>query len=181
MTYGIPWLYDALIEQLSTEDLLLLAEVNGEGSSNTRNMGSIEDPFNVSVAPVELLARRVTKEGRAKLKLVIAGVRVDKCGICLTQFRPKENGAFPECQHWWAFIQCSPVQLLTWLRLAFTKHVYSDGLLDPRPVPFVGPIFVRVDSRIFPSRTVWFCITIATAAFLFRILINSLNQHIDGS
>jgi hypothetical protein len=77
-----------------------LAEVNGEGSSNTRNMGSVEDPFNVSVAPVELLARRVTKEGRAKLKLVIAGVRVDKCGICLAQFRSKENGAFPECQHW---------------------------------------------------------------------------------
>lgn len=63
-------------------------------------MGSMEDPFNVSVAPVELLSRRITKEGRAKLKLVIAGVRVEKCGICLTQFRPNEKGAFPECQHW---------------------------------------------------------------------------------
>ena len=56
-------------------------------------------PLNASVGRIELLHRRTTKDGKAKLKLVLAGVRVDNCGICLAQFREREIGALTDCLH----------------------------------------------------------------------------------
>lgn len=52
------------------------------------------------VGQVEIERRRVTKDGRTKLKLMLLGVRVDKCGICLSQFKEGERAALgPTCQH----------------------------------------------------------------------------------
>ncbi|EPS96137.1 hypothetical protein FOMPIDRAFT_61871, partial [Fomitopsis schrenkii] len=49
---------------------------------------------------VEVERRRVTKDGRVKLKLTLLGVIVDKCGICLSQFKDEELAALaPVCQH----------------------------------------------------------------------------------
>lgn len=52
------------------------------------------------VGKIEVERKRVTKDGRTKLKLALLGVRVDKCGICLSQFKEDESAALgPTCQH----------------------------------------------------------------------------------
>ncbi|KAH7905952.1 hypothetical protein BJ138DRAFT_1016970, partial [Hygrophoropsis aurantiaca] len=49
---------------------------------------------------VEVERRRVTRDGRVKLKLSLLGLVVDKCSICLSQFRDKESGVLgAKCQH----------------------------------------------------------------------------------
>ncbi|KAH9921583.1 hypothetical protein B0H21DRAFT_701624, partial [Amylocystis lapponica] len=52
------------------------------------------------VGRIEQERRRVMKDGRVKLKLTLLGAVVDKCGICLSQFREAEIGALgAACQH----------------------------------------------------------------------------------
>ncbi|KAI0777817.1 hypothetical protein BD413DRAFT_467515 [Trametes elegans] len=52
------------------------------------------------IGAVEVQRRRVLKDGRVKLKLSLLGVAVDRCGICLSQFRRAERGALtPVCRH----------------------------------------------------------------------------------
>ncbi|TDL22777.1 hypothetical protein BD410DRAFT_722463, partial [Rickenella mellea] len=48
---------------------------------------------------VEMERRRVTKDGRVKLKLSLFGVVVDKCGICLSQFKKDDSAYLVHCQH----------------------------------------------------------------------------------
>ena len=49
---------------------------------------------------VSVDSRRVTKDGKVKLKLSLLGVRVAKCPICLAQFKKDERGVIlPECGH----------------------------------------------------------------------------------
>lgn len=49
---------------------------------------------------VEVKRRRVLKDGRVKLKLSLLGVPVDRCGVCLSQFRKDERAALtPVCRH----------------------------------------------------------------------------------
>ncbi len=49
---------------------------------------------------VEVTRRRVLKDGRVKLKLSLLGVAVDRCGICMSQFRCDERAALtPVCKH----------------------------------------------------------------------------------
>lgn len=43
--------------------------------------------LDLNVGLIEIQRRRVMKDGRVKLKLSLMGVGVDKCGICLTQFK----------------------------------------------------------------------------------------------
>ncbi|KAI0327622.1 hypothetical protein GY45DRAFT_1256668, partial [Cubamyces sp. BRFM 1775] len=52
------------------------------------------------IGQVEVQRRRVLKDGRVKLKLSLLGVAVDRCGVCLSQFRREERGALtPVCRH----------------------------------------------------------------------------------
>lgn len=45
-------------------------------------------------------SRRVTPQGKVKLKLSLLGVRVTKCPICLGQFKKDDKGVLlPECGH----------------------------------------------------------------------------------
>jgi len=84
------------------EDLLLLEEVNGPSSSSSaRRMGhgTSNQLLNASVGLIELLHRRTTKDGKAKLKMVLAGQRVERCDICLAQFKSGESGALTDCSH----------------------------------------------------------------------------------
>ncbi|KAI0646719.1 hypothetical protein C8Q79DRAFT_909263, partial [Trametes meyenii] len=49
---------------------------------------------------VEIERRRVLKDGRVKLKMSLLGVAIDRCGVCLSQFRQGEKGALtPVCRH----------------------------------------------------------------------------------
>jgi hypothetical protein len=70
----------------------------GEHSAEAEEIES-EDiaPF---VAKIEVQRRRVTKDGRVKLKLSLLGVSVAKCGVCLSQFKDAEWAALgATCQH----------------------------------------------------------------------------------
>jgi hypothetical protein len=62
---------------------------------------SVDPPssWSPSKGQIELIRRRVTKDGRVKLKLELLGVAVDKCGICLSQFKEGEAGVLLRCQH----------------------------------------------------------------------------------
>lgn len=52
------------------------------------------------IGRIEVERRRVMKDGRVKVKLTLLGVDIDKCGICLTQFKDEELAALaPICQH----------------------------------------------------------------------------------
>ncbi|WVW80994.1 hypothetical protein I302_102985 [Kwoniella bestiolae CBS 10118] len=45
-------------------------------------------------------SRRTTPQGKVKLKLSLLGMRVTKCGICLSQFKSGEKGVMlPMCSH----------------------------------------------------------------------------------
>ncbi|KAF9235535.1 hypothetical protein BU15DRAFT_51301, partial [Melanogaster broomeanus] len=71
------------------------------------------------VGRVELVRRRVTRDGRIKLKMSLFGVNVGKCTICMTQFRDGDrsilgancNHAFHEncLQSWLARSQTCPL------------------------------------------------------------------------
>ncbi|KAI0824956.1 hypothetical protein BC628DRAFT_1321524 [Trametes gibbosa] len=66
------------------------------------------------VGAVEVERRRVLRDGRVKLKLALLGVAVDRCGVCLSQFRRAERGALtPVCRH--SFHEAC---LRRWLRTA---------------------------------------------------------------
>ncbi len=65
------------------------------GSTST----AVDDLGNVFVGKVAVDRRRVTKDGRTKLKLSLFGVVVDKCTICLTQFKEGSWSCLLPCQH----------------------------------------------------------------------------------
>ncbi|OCB86621.1 hypothetical protein A7U60_g6300 [Sanghuangporus baumii] len=81
----------------SYDDLLLLEEIMGPaiGTPNQQQV-VLED---IPLGRVEVLRRRVTKDGRTKLKLALLGVVVDKCGICLVQFKGDAFACLLPCRH----------------------------------------------------------------------------------
>ena len=93
------------------------------------------DPFAVDAVSlqtppagrVEVQRRRVTKDGRVKLKLALMGVVVDKCGICLTQFKDAEVACLgTHCQHAYVFLVPSScmAQDVEWLTHRDRFHEY---------------------------------------------------------
>lgn len=70
------------------------------------------------VGRVEVQRRRVTKNGRVKLKLTLLGIGVDNCGVCLSQFRDADWGALgPRCQH--SYVLCFSIPI----RLTLINHL----------------------------------------------------------
>lgn len=53
----------------------------------------------LSVGMIECDSRRITKEGKVKQKLSCVGVRVDKCPICIAQFREGQRAVILNCGH----------------------------------------------------------------------------------
>lgn len=52
------------------------------------------------VGNVELVRRRVTRDGRVKLKMSLLGVAVEKCAICMTRFKEGDGGILgASCHH----------------------------------------------------------------------------------
>ena len=53
----------------------------------------------IHTSSVEVSSRRTTSDGRTKVKLALLGMRVERCGVCLMQFREGEVGAKTMCEH----------------------------------------------------------------------------------
>ena len=87
------------------QDFLRIAEIAGPATS-------IESTP-VQLPPtgrVELKRRRVTKDGRVRLKLTLMDIVVDKCGICLSKFKEAEVACHgTTCRHTYA---CSTAHLI---------------------------------------------------------------------
>ncbi|EJD40205.1 hypothetical protein AURDEDRAFT_115975 [Auricularia subglabra TFB-10046 SS5] len=76
-------------------DLTLLADLLGPA----RTLPTI-DALNIPEGTVELLRRRVTRDGRVKLKLQLLGASVERCSACLAQFRESDKAAVMQpCAH----------------------------------------------------------------------------------
>ena len=79
------------------KDLLLLEEIMGPAlGAPSQQRTNFED---IPLGRVEVLRRRVTKDGRTKLKLALLGVVVDKCGICFAQFKGDVFACLLPCRH----------------------------------------------------------------------------------
>lgn len=96
----------------------MLSEIIGPAApshSPTQDV-DVDENSTPCVAKVELARKRVLKDGRVKLKLSLLGVSVDKCGICLSQFKEGVSAALsPACRH--IFHETC---LKTWMRTSRT-------------------------------------------------------------
>jgi len=82
--------------------LLLVQEFVGPAARNLVSNVNVSSPpaASATLGKIAIERRRVTKDGRVKLKMTLLGVMVDKCGICLSQFKDGEQAALgPECHH----------------------------------------------------------------------------------
>ncbi|WFD19611.1 hypothetical protein MCAP1_001845 [Malassezia caprae] len=55
---------------------------------------SLQELQHISVGRVELESRRVTSAGRVRVRLSVAGIRVERCSVCLEQFKGGQNASF---------------------------------------------------------------------------------------
>lgn len=90
---------------LTDFDLLVASLESQPSSSNYESLSAITEflgpakPANataeqlasLSVAVVECDSRRITRDGKVKQKLSCVGVRVERCGVCLGQYRVGER------------------------------------------------------------------------------------------
>lgn len=86
------------------DELLALEEIMGSAAPSTSSatnpgvrVESVVD--DLPVARVQVERRRVTKDGRTKLKLSLMGVMVDRCSVCMCQFKRDEMGVLLPCLH----------------------------------------------------------------------------------
>jgi len=84
---------------MSLQTLLLVQEFVGPAAQNPNTITSPRSP-SALLGKIEVKRRRVLKDGRVKLKLSLLEAVVDKCGICLSQFKESELAALGvACQH----------------------------------------------------------------------------------
>ncbi|KAN0065231.1 hypothetical protein ACQY0O_001728 [Thecaphora frezii] len=62
-------------------------------------VATVDEISTLPLAKVECERRRVTREGKVKQKLSVVGLRVDRCGVCLEQFRTGNWAAVCRCGH----------------------------------------------------------------------------------
>lgn len=83
------------------QDLLLVSEVMGPAAAPSAHTQAAAEKQTVPyTGNIEVKRRRVLKDGRVKLKLSLLGLPVDRCGVCLSQFKKDEQAALtPVCKH----------------------------------------------------------------------------------
>ncbi|PCH39143.1 hypothetical protein WOLCODRAFT_158678 [Wolfiporia cocos MD-104 SS10] len=81
------------------QDILGPASPGAQGGAAPAG-GADDEAATALQGRIEMQRRRVTKDGRVKLKLTLLGAVVDKCGICLSQFKDRDEAMLgPKCQH----------------------------------------------------------------------------------
>lgn len=83
------------------QDLLRISEFAGPAPRHDNPFALGADTLKVPPSGrVQLQRRRAMKDGRVKLKLTLMGVAVDKCGICLSQFKDADVACLgTHCEH----------------------------------------------------------------------------------
>ncbi|KAI9569816.1 hypothetical protein HD554DRAFT_2019592 [Boletus coccyginus] len=76
-----------------------MPDSDSDADAASLDVDPAQDPSYL-VAKVELVRKRVTRDGRVKLKLSLLGVVVEKCAICMTQFKAGDGGILgATCHH----------------------------------------------------------------------------------
>ncbi|TFY53377.1 hypothetical protein EVJ58_g9483 [Rhodofomes roseus] len=124
------------------EDLLRVSEFVGPAaapSALSPTPTTAEQPL---VGRIEVERRRITKDGRVKLKLTLLGVVVDKCGICLSQFKDEELAALaPMCQHSMSVVVLVLLGLLTFFLYKSWQSTRKSSLPPgPGRLPIIGSV-----------------------------------------
>ncbi|EEB89926.1 hypothetical protein MPER_11930 [Moniliophthora perniciosa FA553] len=102
--------YDAL---LMVSEIMGPAVLETPASESLRGNGTLQQVLGTHVQPkrptstvpllgqVSIDRRRVTKDGRVKVKLLLLESAVDKCGICFSQFKEGDFAAMSNsiCRH----------------------------------------------------------------------------------
>lgn len=93
--------FDLLVAQLEAsgshfEQLSAIGEFLGPAKPTAATAAQLAS---LSVGVIECDSRRVTREGKIKQKLSCVGVRVDKCAICLAQFKEAQRAVILPCSH----------------------------------------------------------------------------------
>ncbi|CBQ73555.1 conserved hypothetical protein [Sporisorium reilianum SRZ2] len=93
--------FDLLVAQLERqgshfESLSAIGEFLGPARPTA---ATAEQLASLSVGLIECDSRRTTREGKIKQKLSCVGVRVDKCAVCLAQFREAQRAVVLPCGH----------------------------------------------------------------------------------
>lgn len=133
---------DVLVSQLDNpstqyEQAVALSEFLGRASPTAQL--SHEELQNIPVGRVEVESRRVSRSGKVKQKLSVVGIRVDRCGICLVQFRADQMACIFPCVHMYVKVRVDKL----------TDHAGSTSLallsysVIPASVPCVGTTWER--------------------------------------
>ncbi|KAJ7064733.1 hypothetical protein C8F01DRAFT_1127961 [Mycena amicta] len=80
---------------LNYDALLMMSDFIGPASSVQAEDSSKNSAL--LSGHIEVSRRRVLKDGRVKLKLVLLGTTVDRCGICMCQFKKAQPARLSEC------------------------------------------------------------------------------------
>ncbi|KAK7044796.1 RING-type domain-containing protein [Favolaschia claudopus] len=82
------------------DDLWMVSDFIGPATPVRANRPASAKTSVLLTGAVEVQRRRTTKDGRVKLKLALLGIAVDRCGICMTQFKKAERARLSErCKH----------------------------------------------------------------------------------
>ena len=69
------------------------------GPAREQTQLSLQELQHISVGRVEVESRRVTSAGRVRVRLSVAGIRVERCSVCLEQFKGGQKACILPCLH----------------------------------------------------------------------------------
>lgn len=95
---------DVLASRLDLEgshfdELAALQEFLGPAEASRGGILTPHEMASLPVGPVYLESRRVTREGKTKSKLACLGLRVERCAVCMSQFKEGQMAVVLQCLH----------------------------------------------------------------------------------
>ncbi|KAF7351333.1 RING-type domain-containing protein [Mycena sanguinolenta] len=83
------------------DDLWMVSDFIGPATPTSSDRAtSRQSSSPLLTGAIEVQRKRITKDGRVKLKLTLLGIAVDRCGICMAQFKKVESARLSErCKH----------------------------------------------------------------------------------
>lgn len=84
---------------------------------------SMQELQNISVGRVEVVSRRVTSAGRVRVRLSVAGIRVERCSICLEQFKGGQQACILPCLHMYVWAPSLAASTIDVRSISYDTHI----------------------------------------------------------
>lgn len=91
------------------------------GPAREQTYLSLQELQHISVGRVELVSRRVTSAGRVRVRMSVAGIRVERCSVCLEQFKGGQQACILPCLHMCVY-NVSPISFHDRCTIDFLRH-----------------------------------------------------------